>query len=80
MDYDEACIMHLTPGVVQNFLKAVGVYDSCPLCTKRSQIPIQNEKGATPGILVFRLNNRLKYTSPGLCGRTAMLNTKYFTG
>ena len=24
MDYDEACIMHLTPGVVHNFPKAVG--------------------------------------------------------
>ena len=24
-DYDEACFMHLTPGVVHNFLKAVGV-------------------------------------------------------
>ena len=25
MDYDEACIMHLTPGVVHNFPKAVSV-------------------------------------------------------
>ena len=25
MDYDEACFMHLTPGVVRNFPKAVGV-------------------------------------------------------
>ena len=25
MDYDEACFMHLTPGMVHNFLKAVGV-------------------------------------------------------
>ena len=25
MDYDEACKMHLTPGVVRNFPKAVGV-------------------------------------------------------
>ena len=25
MDYDEACFMHLTPGVVHNFPKAVGV-------------------------------------------------------
>ena len=33
MDYDEACLMHLTPGVVHNFPKAVGVYDFCPLCT-----------------------------------------------
>ena len=24
-DYDEACFMHLTPGVVHNFPKAVGV-------------------------------------------------------
>ena len=47
---------HLTPGVVHNFPKAVG--DFCPLCTKRSQIPIRKEKGATPGILVSFLNNR----------------------
>ena len=40
MDYDEVCSMHLTPGVVHNFLKAVGVYNFCPLFTKRSQIPI----------------------------------------
>ena len=25
MDYDEACFKHLTPGVFQNFPKAVGV-------------------------------------------------------
>ena len=25
MDYDEACFMHLTPGVVHNFPNAVGV-------------------------------------------------------
>ena len=25
MDYNEACFMHLTPGVVQNFPKTVGV-------------------------------------------------------
>ena len=25
MDYDEACFMHLTPGVVHNFPKAVSV-------------------------------------------------------
>ena len=25
MGYDEACFMHLTPGVVHNFPKAVGV-------------------------------------------------------
>ena len=25
MDYDEACFMHLTPGMVNNFPKAVGV-------------------------------------------------------
>ena len=25
MDYDEACFLHLTPGVVHNFPKAVGV-------------------------------------------------------
>ena len=25
MDYDDACFMHLTPGVVHNFPKTVGV-------------------------------------------------------
>ena len=25
IDYDEACLMHLTPGVVHNLPKAVGV-------------------------------------------------------
>ena len=33
MDYDEAYFMRLTPRVVHNFPKAVGVWDSCPLCT-----------------------------------------------
>ena len=33
MDYDEACLMPLSPGVVHNFPKAVGVKDLCPLCT-----------------------------------------------
>ena len=45
MDYDEACFMHLIPAVVHNFPKAVGVLDFCLLCTKRSLIPIQKEKG-----------------------------------
>ena len=58
MDYNEACFMHLTIGVVHNLPKAVGVYDFCPLCTKKSQIPIRKEKGATQGIRVSHLNNR----------------------
>ena len=55
MDYDEACIMHLAPGVVSNFPRAVGVQEFCQLCTKRSQIRKEKggkEKGATCGILV----------------------------
>ena len=39
MDYDEACIMHLTPRGVNNFSKAVSAYDFCPLYTQISQIP-----------------------------------------
>ena len=35
MDYNEACFMHLTPGAVHNFPKAVGVLDFCPLCTSQ---------------------------------------------
>ena len=30
-------MMHLTPGVVHNFIKDVGVKDFCPLCTKKIQ-------------------------------------------
>ena len=45
MDYNEVYIMHLTPGVVHNSIKAMGVYDFCLLCTKISQIPICKEKG-----------------------------------
>ena len=50
--------IHLTPGVVHNFRKAVDVKEFCPLCTNISQIPIQKVKGATPGILVSCVNNR----------------------
>ena len=57
MDYDEACFMLFIPGAVLNFPKTLGVENFCPLCTKQSQIPIRKEKGATPGILVSRLNN-----------------------
>ena len=49
MDYVEACKMHLTPGVVHNFPKAVGVWYFCPLCTKRSQFPIRKKEGSNPG-------------------------------
>ena len=44
--------MHLTPRVVHNFPKAVGVKDFCPQCTKQSQSPIRKEQGAILGILV----------------------------
>ena len=37
--------MHLTPTVVHNCPKAVGVYDFCALCTKRSQISIEKRRG-----------------------------------
>ena len=60
------CIyMHLTPGVVRNFSKAVCVYYLC------------KEQRATPEILVSRLNNIMVgySTTSGLCGRTAKLNT-----
>ena len=41
IEYDEACLMHLTPGVVHNYPKAVGVKDFCPTRTKGPQIPIR---------------------------------------
>ena len=72
--------MYLPPWVVHNFPKAVGVWDFCPLCTKRFQMPIRKENGATVGILVSYINNRWKYTTPGLCGGIAVLNTKYLHG
>ena len=56
--YKRTFIKYIWTGVVHNFPKAVGVYDFCRLCTKRSPIPIRKEKGATPGMLVSHLNNR----------------------
>ena len=49
MDYDEACFMHLTPGVVHNFTKAVGVWDFCPLCTKKIPDSYSKREGGNPG-------------------------------
>ena len=48
MDYNETCFIHLTPRLVNTFPHAVGVQDFCPLCTKRSQIPIQKRERVTP--------------------------------
>ena len=80
MDSDEACFMHLTPGVVHNFPKAVDVKDFCPLCTKRSQIPIprsySKREGGNPGNSGLSSQQKMVYTTPGPCGRTAMQNTK----
>ena len=49
--------MHFSPGVVNNLPKAVGLKDYCTLYRKKSQIPIREENGITPGILVFSLKN-----------------------
>ena len=49
MDYDEACFMHLTPGVV---------HISVLYAQKDARFPFKKEKGATPGILVSCLDNR----------------------
>ena len=49
MDYDEACKMHLTPGVVHNFAKAVGVYDFCPICTTTIPESYSKRAGGNPG-------------------------------
>ena len=46
MHYDEACFMHLTPGLVHNFPKAVVVYDFCLLCTKYTY---SKREGGNPG-------------------------------
>ena len=48
MDYVEACIMHLTPGVVHNFPKTVAVQDFCPLCTKNIPDSYSKRKRGKP--------------------------------
>ena len=46
MDYDEACIMHLTPGLVHNILKAVGVYRiSVPYAQKDPRFLFEKRRG-----------------------------------
>ena len=52
--------MHLNPGVVHNFPKAVGVLDVCALCTKRSQIPVLKREGSNHN---KNLNNTLPQNS-----------------
>ena len=57
MDYDEACIMHLSPGVVHNFPKAVGIHDFCPICTKSPKFLFEKEKGGLRILVSEGLNN-----------------------
>ena len=56
MGYGEACIMHLTPGVVHNIPKAIDVFLTI-MHKKTSQNPIQKQKGATLGMMASRRNN-----------------------
>ena len=44
MDYDEACFMHLTPGVIHNFPKAVGVWIS-PHAQKDPRFLFEKRRG-----------------------------------
>ena len=50
MDYDEACSMHLTSGVVHNFPKAVGAYIGF-LSPMHKKIPgsFSKREGGNPG-------------------------------
>ena len=41
--------MHLTPEVVHNFPKVVGVTDFCPLCTKKIPESSSKRAGGNPG-------------------------------
>ena len=41
--------MHLTPAVVHNFPKAVGVWDFCPLCKKKILDSYSKREGGNPG-------------------------------
>ena len=41
--------MHLTPRVVHNFPKDVGVYDFCPLYTKKIPDSYSKRAGGNPG-------------------------------
>ena len=68
MDYIKACIVHLTPGVVHNFPKLYRI--SVPYARKDPRFLFEKRKG----ILVPCLHNRWYYSTPGLCGKTAMLN------
>ena len=72
--------MHNNAGLVNTFPNAVGAYDFCPLAIamhKTDPDSYLKRKGGNPGNsgLSF-LKNRWKYITPGLCGRTAILNTR----
>ena len=58
MDNVEAFLMHLSPGVVNNFPRAMGAYNLCPYAQKNPRVLFKKSRGATPGILVSRLNKR----------------------
>ena len=48
MDYDEACFMHHTPGVVHNFPKAVGIGFLFPM-HKKIPDSYSKREGGNPG-------------------------------
>ena len=52
------CVMHLTPGVIHNFPKAVSVQNVCSLCAKTSHILSIKESGGNPG---FYVNSSLQW-------------------
>ena len=45
MENDEACLMHLTPGVVHNLAKAVGVSDLYPYAQQDPIFLFEKRKG-----------------------------------
>ena len=71
MDYGEACFMHLTP--------RLWVYRiSVPYAQKNPRFLFAKRRGQPREFwsLVSTIDYHLLYTTPRLCGRTAMLNTK----
>ena len=75
MGYDEACIVHLSPGVVHNFLKAVVHRTSVPYAQQDPRFLFKKSRGQPREFwsLVTTIDGN---TLPEDCGKTAMLNTK----
>ena len=68
MDYDVAFFMNLTPGVVHNFPKAVGVYDFCPLRSKKGPRVLFKKNRGQPWEIWSLVSIIDGSTLPQVCG------------